>query len=192
MMSAKPCALAIGMILTFSGAACGATYNEATQGDLPATGDAPTRFTLGLGDNTLDGSAGTSASGVDYDLVTLEVPVGLQLQSVFLTRHQISFGLSFMGWQHGGKWTTGFGNSIEESSLFRYQLFERSYIGFDLLPDVDLPSGLYTIEIQDIHLPFNYGFNFRVTAVPEPEGMAFGMLAAWGLAAFRRSLNAVG
>jgi hypothetical protein len=176
--------LAVGVlvVLLARSVALGATLDEAVEGDLPNNGDAPTQWLLEAGDNFLAGSAGTSStSGADYDLVTLNIPAGLKLESLFLTKHQIDFGLSFMGWQHGPKWTAGFGTLVDGNQLFRYQLFDSNYIGFDLLFDVDLPSGAYTIELQDIHLPFNYGFTFGVVAVPEPEVIAMAGVAAFGL-----------
>jgi len=175
-------ALVVAVVLIVAGVARGAILDEAIRGDLPNTGATPVQWTLEAGDNLLAGSAGTSAvTGPDYDLVTLNIPAGLELRSLFLTKHEIDFGLSFMGWQYGAMWTAGYGTLVDGNQLFRYQLFDKNYIGFDLLFDIDLPSGAYTIELQDIHVPYNYGFTFRVVAVPEP-GMA--ALAAGAALAF--------
>jgi hypothetical protein len=188
MLRSVLCALGVAVTWAVSTAALGATLDESVQGDLPATGASPTQWTLDEGDNMLLGSAGTSlTTGADYDIVTLNIPAGLQLESLFLTKHEIDFGQSFMGWQYGATWTAGFGNDVDGNQLFRYQLFDANYMGFDLLFDISLSSGAYTIELQDIHLPFTYGFTFTLVPVPEPAAVGVAVIAGFGVLRRRRT-----
>lgn len=165
-----------------------ANYDEAMLGDLSGTPATPTVWAIGAGANVLKGSAGTDA---DYDLVTFTVPVGHQLDSLILDLHEIQGYQSFLGLQAGSTWTTGLGGGVQGPTLLGYDLFNPGEVGSDRLPWISengntegtqftppLPSGAYTMLLQDTASEFNYQFTLNVSAVPEPAAMG---LAAFGL-----------
>ncbi|WP_428307255.1 PEP-CTERM sorting domain-containing protein [Lacipirellula sp.] len=198
-------ATAVGLVilstcLTASFAAA-ASYNESIQGELSSVAASPTPFVLEAGANALIGSAGTdhSVGTVDYDLVALTIPAGLQLDSITIVSYsnQSAFGASFFALQPGSPWLDGFGFDILGFSLMGWAHVHASDTGSDLLPmihenanppefTVPVASGVYTMLMEDIDTPFNYSLLFNVSAVPEPSSLALAGAACMGVAALRR------
>ena len=166
-----------------------ANYSESSLGDISGTPAAPSTWLLEAGANVLSGSAGTAS---DFDILTFTVPVGHQLDSLFLDLFQNQgTPLSFLGLQSGSTWTTGLGGGVLAGDLLGYDIFSSSEVGTDRLPQIGfngdssgnpftppLPSGAYTMLLQDTFSTFSYQFTLNVSSVPEPA--TFG-LAALGL-----------
>lgn len=171
-----------------------ANYDEAVQGDLSGTTATPTVWAIGAGANVLKGSAGTDA---DYDLVTFTIPAGHQLDSLILDLHEIQGYQSFLGLQAGSTWTTGLGFGVDGPALLGYDLFNPGEVGSDRLPWISengntnepqftppLPSGAYTMLLQDTASEFNYQFTLNVSAVPEPAAIGLAVFGLLGICRF--------
>ncbi len=167
-------------------------WDESQSGDFSGDGLAPTAVVMSLGSNVILGSTGDSGMGVDRDYFRFTVPDGAALTGlVVLPNTTVSGGSSFIGLQVGPQLTvspTGAG----ASALLGFMHYGGDSVGQNLLPSLasglggTLPSGTYSVWIQEIGGPASYGFDFTITAVPEPGIgvlMAAGLL---GLASWRR------
>ena len=163
-----------------------ATYDEAILGDLSGTAAAPTPWTLEAGANPLIGTAGVNALAgtADFDLVAIEIPVGHQLDSITLVSYVNPdvFAMSFIGLQAGSPWLDGFGFDIAGYWLMGWTHIQTPMAGVDLLPLIQshanppeftlpLPSGVYTMLLEDVDLTISYSLLYNVSAVPEPGSM---------------------
>ncbi|MBA4104358.1 MAG: hypothetical protein C0485_01270 [Pirellula sp.] len=178
-----------------------ATYDEAIHGDLSGTAAAPTPWVLEAGANPLLGTAGANALAgtADFDLVAIEVPAGHQLDSITLVSYVNPdvFAMSFIGLQAGSPWLDGFGFDIAGFSLMGWTHIQTPMAGVDLLPLIQshanppeftlpLPSGVYTMLLEDVDLTISYSLLYHVSAVPEPGSVtAIGAVSAT-LCAMRR------
>lgn len=182
-------AIAVGGILKPANAA---TYLESVDGDLSGVPAAPTNWPLSVGSNRLAGEAGTGVVE-DYDLVAFTIPSGHQLDSIIITAFHVSARASFFGLQEGSPWNDGLGYDLLGDDLVGWTLINNSMTGVDLLPrmqnaylpakfEIPLSSGVYTLEIQDVDVPFQYDLAFHVSAVPEPTtaALACAVIAAAG------------
>ena len=173
-----------------------ANYSESSLGDISGTPATPSSWLLEAGANVLSGSAGTAS---DYDILTFTVPAGHQLDSLFLDLFQNpGTPQSFLGLQSGSTWTTGTGGGVAGGALLGYDLFSASEVGTDRLPQIGfngdssgnsftppLPSGAYTMLLQDTVSTFNYQFTFNVSAVPEPATLGLAALGMVGVVRLR-------
>lgn len=182
-----------------------ATYDEAILGDLSGTAAAPTPWTLEAGANPLIGTAGTNALAgtADFDLVAIEIPTGHQLDSITLVSYVNPdvFAMSFIGLQAGSPWLDGFGFDIVGYSLMGWTHIQTPMAGVDLLPHIQshanppeftlpLPSGVYTMLLEDVDTTISYSLLYNVSAVPEPGSIALLATAFMGTAALRRRRRA--
>jgi hypothetical protein len=186
-------ALVAAVLACLPGIAAAANYDESVNGDLSGVGATPTSWALDAGANVIKGTAGTSS---DFDIVHINVPVGHQLSSLYLDAYSNLSLQSFLGVQSGSTWTAGTGGAVNGGALIGYVLFDTGLIGADMLPDIGtngmafgtgftppLPTGDYTLLIQDTQTPFSYEFTLNVAVVPEPATIS---LAALGLLAITR------
>jgi hypothetical protein len=170
-----------------AGAACLPTraavvWDEAVSGDLSNNGLAPTALSVALGDNGIVGSMGDGGSGVDRDYFTFTVPVGAQLLAIRINDGTfVSGSLSFMAIQAGPQvTTTPTGNGVE--ALLGHAHYEGADAGSNFLPRLVqshpelgglLPSGTYSIWVQETGGTVFYDYTLVISSVPEP--------ANWGL-----------
>lgn len=167
-----------------------AAYDESVLGDLGSVPQAPTPWTLELGANPLTGTAGGNffAGTSDYDLVSFTVPQASRLDSIIVANYENvdEFSMSFLGLQAGSPWLDNLGWDIQGYWLLGWMHLQSSMEGVDVLEEMwsnsassafqlPLPSGVYTLLIEDVDTVMSYSLVFNVTAVPEPA--AAGLLA---------------
>lgn len=161
-------------------------WDETLLGDLSSDGLAPTALTVGSGTNYVLGTVGNSGSGVDRDYFSFVVPTGFVLDAVrLLGNTSVSGGSSFIAIQAGPQLTVSpTGAGVE--NLLGFTHYGNDLIGTDLLPAMAitftgaLPSGVYSVWVQETGGPATYGLDFSISAVPEPGSLAM-LLAGLGL-----------
>lgn len=195
-------ALAV-VLATAERAAWAGDYAEAVDGDLSNLPASPTSWALSAGSNVLTGSAGLNLSSFseDFDLVTFTVPAGHQLDSITLDTITVGDRLAFFGLQAGSVFLDSVGNAMTGANLIGWRTLSGANDGLNLLAefrsrysparfDIPLPSGAYTMVLQDTDGPVSYGITLGVSAVPEPSGWALAGAAACGAGAVDRRRRA--
>ncbi|MEC5386749.1 FxDxF family PEP-CTERM protein [Uliginosibacterium sp. H3] len=173
------------------GAHASVLWNEADNGDLANDGLSPTTLLVSSGSNRIVGSTGNSGSGVDRDYFSFTVPTGFVLDAIrLLDNTSVSGGSSFIAIQAGPQLTVSTtGAGVE--NLLGFTHYGNDLIGTDLLPTMAikfagaLPSGVYSIWVQETGGPASYGLDLNISAVPEPAGCAM-LLAGLGLLGLAR------
>jgi hypothetical protein len=187
-MSSRPRRLVgvlVAVLALYPAAALAVIYNEIPDGDLSGVPGSPTSLgSLPAGAHTVSGSFG----GGDFDLVTLSLGSGKQLNSIVLDNYN-GPSLSFVGLQSGSTWTEALGATINPANLMGWTHISTGLIGTNILDDIGLgagapgfvpplPAGSYTFLFQETgSQTFDYSLTFNV--VPEPSTI---LLAAFGLA----------
>ncbi len=161
-------------------------YNEAVSGDLSNLGLAPTAIgRLTPGSNSVFGTTGRGAAGLDRDYFTITIPAGYNLVSLTeLPGTTVGGNVSFLGVQAGTQVTVPSSPS-NAVGLLGWTHYGSDDILTNLLPRMGVPSlgstgfsiplaaGEYSFWIQDFNAGrFTYGFDFGVQAVPEPGSLA--------------------
>jgi len=181
-----------------SNAHASVVWDETTQGDLSNSGLTPTPLLLSLGINTVRGSTGNAGDG-ERDYFSFTVPTGATVTSILVRpESSVSGSSSFVAMQAGPQVTvmpTGVG--IE--NLMGFLHYGNDRVGTDLLPDLafayrdtGLPSGIYSLWIQETGGVVPYGLDFEVTpssVTPVPLPAPFALLACGllaGVACVRR------
>lgn len=188
-----------GLALLLPGMAVAAiAYDEAVNGDFAAadletSGISPGTFVEGMtaGVNTITGSFGYSdAIGRDTDVFSFEVPAGHQLTAINLTYATVSgdaVGGAYFGIQNGLAIGTGY--ATVDANLSNALIMESGDIlsTFAAGPafggtglTAPLGAGNYTMFLSETAAVIDYGMDFNVSAVPEPETYAM-LLAGLGL-----------
>jgi hypothetical protein len=166
--------------------ALAANYDESVTGDVSNDPQAPMPWTLDLGPNSINGTAGGNffANASDYDFVRFTIPPGEQLDSIMVDTYQNvdPFSQSFLGLQQGAPWLDGVGWDILGYWLYGWMHLESTSPGVNALDkmqenanadfQIPLPSGEYTLLIEDVDTVMTYKLTFNVSAVPEPAGLA--------------------
>ena len=163
----------------------GTAWNEAVSGDLSGNGLAPTALTVAAGSNTVVGTVGDAGFGVDRDYFKITVPPGAKLASIVMLGNTfVSGSASFMGIQPGPQVTVSPTTGAGASALLGFTHYTNDEVGTDILPLIappatypgGLPSGTYTIWIQDTGGTVDYGFDFVIAPV---NGAADAPLPLW-------------
>lgn len=171
--------LALVLVCTSALSAGAATvWDESINGDLSSNGLQPTSLAMAVGANRMVGVVGDSGQGVDRDYFSFTVPVGAVLGAIMLLDNtSVSGGASFFGIQAGPQVTVT-PNGSGAAALLGFSHYSNDQINTDILPNIvigplsTLPSGTYSVWVQETGGPATYGFNFILSAVPEPTALA--------------------
>jgi hypothetical protein len=164
-------------------------WDESINADLSNDGLNPTTLSVALGSNIVNGTTGDAGSGVDRDYFRFTIPVGALLTSITVQPNTtVSGSSSFIALQAGPQVTvTPSGTGV--ASLLGFSHYGSADIGNNLLPVLaasflsGLPSGTYSLWLQETGGPVSYGIDFGVTAaaVPLPAAAWFMMAGLAGL-----------
>lgn len=146
------------------------SWDEAHNGDLSNDGLSPTSLVMGSGSNWVLGSTGATNTGVDRDYFEFTVPTGATLTAItLLANTSVSGNVSFIAVQGGPQLTvTPTGGGLEQ--LLALGHYGNDQIGTNLLPAIKLgatgplPSGTYSVWVQDTGGTADYGFDFVISA----------------------------
>ena len=164
-----------------------AVWDESLAGDLSNSGLAPTSLVFVVGANQVLGSVGNSGQGVDRDYFKFTVPPGATLTSLkLLGNTSVSGADSFLALQVGPQVTvTPSGAGVE--NLLGFTHYGTEQIGTDILPLVvfnnfngGLPSGTYSVWVQDTGGQVEYGLEFGIVAAAD-SGADVPTLPQWAL-----------
>jgi len=174
----------------------GVIYDESLSGDLSNGSSVPTDLTASIGDNEVYGTTGHPAGAdVDADFFRFTVPAGSELSAVIELAGTETAGpglKSFFGVVAG----SDFGATIPSTpgALLGYHLYGTGEIGTDILPSIGtgpgatgftgpLGAGTYAFWIQEgtPGSSVSYGFNFKISAVPDAGGGFWMSFATFGL-----------
>ncbi len=165
-------------------------WDESVSGDLSSNGLAPTPLSFSFGPNTILGTTGDSGQGTDRDYFTFSIGANQSLTAItVLGNTAVSGGFSFMGIQSGPQLTVPPSGAGGTNILIGYAHYADSDIGTSILPIItpgNLGSGTYSVWVQDTNGPASYGFDFVISAVPEPGAPTLLLVGALALAAARR------
>jgi hypothetical protein len=172
-------------------------WNESVNGDLSNDGLSPTAVAVSAGSNTVIGVAGNPGTGIDRDYFRVTVPPGSTLTSlVLLDNTFVSGGSSFMAMQVGPQVTvTPSGGGVQ--NLLGFVHYDNSMVGTDLLPTIapsfpnGLPSGTYSVWVQELGGVVPYGFDFVITAQSSTSS-ADAPLPTWAYAVLAMAFLLVG
>jgi hypothetical protein len=162
--------LAVSVLgLGLSTAHAATIWDEAQNGDLSNDGLSPTALIVSNGSNQVLGTTGTTSNGIDRDYFKFTVPAGATLSAIqLLGNTAVSGSVSFIALQGGPQLTvTPTGGGVEQ--LLALGHYGNDQIGTDLLPTIKLgppgplPSGTYSVWVQDTGGPASYGFDFVIS-----------------------------
>ena len=163
----------------FSTTTFAAGYFEKKSGDMSDDGLDPTKVTLKVGANTIDGDYGNSAQGLDRDYFTIKIGKGQTLASIILDPKTIvGFNVSFIGVQKGRQVTVD-PNGNDPSGLLGWTHYGTADESTDILPAIcmgqgakgctpPLGPGSYSFWVQELSTcQCHYRFIFNVAARAE-------------------------
>jgi hypothetical protein len=168
-----------------SGAHAATVWDEAVNGSFSDDGLVPTPVSMTIGSNRVLGITGNGGQGVGRDYFKFTVPAGAMLSSIILLANTQTAGVSFIGIQPGPQLTvTPSGGGVEQ--LVGLGHFSTSQIGTDLLPIIKvgaqgpLPSGTYSVWVQELSGPIPYGFDFVISSTGGSSA-SVPTLPEWGM-----------
>ena len=166
-------------------------WDEPANGDLSSDGLAPTLLSFAVGSNEVHGTVGNAGAGVDRDYFSFTLASGMSLTELtLLSDTNVSGGVSFIAIQAGPQVTVAPSGAGAEA-LLAFSHYDNTLIGQNLLAFLGLadglPSGTYSIWVQETGGPASYGLDFEVSAVPLPAAAWMLFSGVAGLAALRRS-----
>lgn len=155
-------------------------YDEAISGDISNNPLNPLVLPLTEGITTL---SATTEDG-DQEYVTVTIAEEFQLDALVVESYS-NDNAAFIGIQEGDIFTEPLDESADAANLLGYALFGgRARTGEDILDDISsgrdtegfrgaLPSGVYTIALQQLNIDSSYTIAFDVSEVAtEPERKA--------------------
>ena len=162
-----------------------AAWNEAVNGDFSNNGLAPTAVAFANGVNTVLGTTGNAGQGVDRDYFTFVVPTGTNLTALrLLNNTTVSGSSSFIGIQAGSQVTVSPSGAGAEN-LIALGHYSNDQIGTNILPSIllsptgTLPSGTYSVWVQELGGLVDYGFDFVITPATASESSGDAPLPTW-------------
>lgn len=188
-------------ILAFSQAEAAVIYDEASQGDLSNSNTAPTPLVLSAGQNVIRGVMGGTGGADDPDFMRLTVAPGLALTGLQLDELAVV---------DGALGTLGVFTAISIGPTIRMDIeagegrhlsnaFARgpknlladfadgSFAGGLPAFSTPLPSGTYTLWIQEMTARVSYQFTITTAPVPEPATAGFVGLALAAMLSTQRA-----
>lgn len=184
-------------------ASAAVVHDEAVNGLLSNDNMNPTVLNFSIGENTVVGNVDEARGSMNVDVFTFNVPVGAEWTSMTVDAYQSSDDVSFLAIDD----TTTFPYDVFELDQVNFGgLPENAFIGGTTFGSSDigrnilgragnisgsrftppLPSGDYTVYVQQIGSSTDYSLTFSViSAVPEPS-TASAILLAGSLIAMRR------
>jgi len=162
-----------------------AAWDEAVNGDFSNSGLAPTAVAFANGINTVLGTTGNAGQGVDRDYFTFVVPSGATLTALrLLSNTSVSGSSSFIGIQAGPQVTVSPSGAGAEN-LIALGHYSNDQIGTNILPSIllnpagTLPSGTYSVWVQELGGVVGYGFDFVITPATSSESAGDAPLPVW-------------
>ena len=168
-------------------------WDESVNGDLSGDQAAPTALPIGLGTNSIAGTA-----DADQDFFTITVPDGANFTQLLLTSFESTDDLAFLAIQSGPMIT----DLTTPDNLLGWLHTSAAFVGTDILDDlalsdsagaigftVPLGPGTYTLVMQQTNPGLvAYGFDLIIepVAMPEPPMAALFALGLCVLAVARR------
>lgn len=176
---------ALALAVPAAGALAASRYDESVNGDLSNDGLAPTPLSFSAGANAVVGTTGRDASGIDRDYATFTIQPGQQLTGIDVLPGTSAIGaVSFIGLQAGSQLTVSPAAATADG-LLGWWHYSAADVGTSILPamavanngssgfQAPLGAGTYALWIQDFGTgTVGYGFQFDVSAVPEPGSLA--------------------
>jgi MYXO-CTERM domain-containing protein len=170
-------------------AAAVSIWDEGVNGDLSNDPAAPTVLALGLGTNSITGTAAS-----DTDFFTITVPDGASFAGLLLTSFESTDDLAFLAIESGPV-ITDMGSPL---NLLGWLHPSVEFVGTDILDDLALGEdalgftaplgpGTYTLWMQQTGPePLAYGLDLIVVSVSEPPVATLFALGLVALAVARR------
>jgi hypothetical protein len=168
-------------------------WDESVNGDLSGDPAAPTVLAIGLGTNSITGTA-----DADQDFFTITVPDGANFTQLLLTSFESTDDLAFLAIQSGPMIT----DLTVPDNLLGWLHTSAAFVGSDILDDlalsdsagaigftVPLGPGTYTLVMQQTNPGLvAYGFDLIIepVAVPQPPMATLLALGLCALAVARR------
>ena len=165
-----------GLLLSFgiSTAALAADHNEAVNGDLSDDPANPTPLAIDAGSNVITGDA--TDAPLDRDIVTLNVPEGLEITTIELTQFELisspSDGGMLVALEEGSQ-ITDLNSSAALRGFVIAGVNPGTEVGDDLLDDMGgapLDAGAWTIWMQNTGSITEYQLTVTAAAVGPPPG----------------------
>ncbi|MEE4174113.1 MAG: hypothetical protein V2I57_07665 [Xanthomonadales bacterium] len=163
--------MAVGC-LGVSSAVLAANYNELINGDLSGDPSSPTPLAIDAGSNVIRGSV--TDNPLDLDIVTLNVPAGLEITSIQFTNFDLisepSDGGMLVALEPGSQ-ITDLNSAAALRGFAIAGVAPGTRVGEELLDDLGgapLDAGAWTLWVQNTGSVTDYEFTVTAAAVAPP------------------------